>query len=174
MKTLKSICTLLIVAMCSCLNNAGSEKQNTAQNEVKVEEHVQTIQAKRLTEEPGVVFYDITLEKALEKAKLEGKYVLIDCHTKTCGPCHKMEKEVFPQEKLGKYVNEYFVPIMMDMEEGEGLEIAEKYNIQIFPTLLILLPNAAKEGEMGMMQTVASKLSDRDIRILSDYVSAIH
>ena len=34
--------------------------------------------------------------------------------------------------------------------------------------------DAAKEGEMGMMQTVASKLSDRDIRILSDYVSSIH
>lgn len=34
--------------------------------------------------------------------------------------------------------------------------------------------DAAKEGERGMMQTVASKLSDRDIRILSDYVSAIH
>ena len=34
--------------------------------------------------------------------------------------------------------------------------------------------NDAKEGEMGMMQTVASKLSDRDIRILADYVSAIH
>ena len=34
--------------------------------------------------------------------------------------------------------------------------------------------DAGKEGEMGMMQTVASKLSDRDIRILSDYVSAIH
>ena len=30
------------------------------------------------------------------------------------------------------------------------------------------------EGEMGMMQTVASRLSDRDIRILSDYISAIH
>ncbi len=34
--------------------------------------------------------------------------------------------------------------------------------------------DAAKEGDMGMMQTVASKLSDRDIRILADYVSAIH
>lgn len=34
--------------------------------------------------------------------------------------------------------------------------------------------DAAKEGEMGMMQTVAARLSDRDIRILSDYVSAIH
>lgn len=34
--------------------------------------------------------------------------------------------------------------------------------------------DSAKKGEKGMMQTVASKLSDRDIRILSDYLSAIH
>ena len=34
--------------------------------------------------------------------------------------------------------------------------------------------DAEKEGEMGMMQMVAAKRSDRDIRILSDYVSAIH
>ena len=34
--------------------------------------------------------------------------------------------------------------------------------------------DAAKEGEKGMMQMVSSRLSDRDIRILSDYISAIH
>ncbi len=34
--------------------------------------------------------------------------------------------------------------------------------------------DADKEGEKGMMQMVSSKLSDRDIRILSDYISAIH
>lgn len=34
--------------------------------------------------------------------------------------------------------------------------------------------DADKEGEVGMMQTVAARLSDRDIRILSDYISAIH
>ncbi len=34
--------------------------------------------------------------------------------------------------------------------------------------------DAAKEGEKGMMQMVAARLSDRDIRILSDYISAIH
>ena len=44
-------------------------------------------------------------------------------------------------------------------------EIAEKYNIQICPTLLVLLPNAAKEGEIvgtefnidsliGMLKTI--------------------
>lgn len=150
MKTAKSICTLLIIAMCSCSNSTAPDKeqhdQGITQTETKAPEPV--IEYKTLTQEPGVVFYDMSLKDALLKAKNEGKYVLIDCNTKTCGPCRRMEKEVFPQEKLGTFVNERFVPIMADMEEGEGLEIAGKYNVQIYPTLLVLLPNAAKEGEI--------------------------
>lgn len=150
MKTGKSICTLLIVAMCSCSGSTTPVKkqQEAAQPVLQTVEQQPEKEYKKLTEEPGVIFYDITLEEALDKAKNEGKYVLIDCHTKSCGPCRKMEKGVFPQEKLGKFMNERFVPIMRDMEEGEGLEIAEKYNIQIYPTMLVLLPNAAKEGEI--------------------------
>ncbi|WP_066803439.1 c-type cytochrome [Moraxella oblonga] len=34
--------------------------------------------------------------------------------------------------------------------------------------------DAAKKGEKGMMQMVASKLSDRDIKILSEFITAVH
>lgn len=34
--------------------------------------------------------------------------------------------------------------------------------------------DSAKKEEKGMMQTVASRLSDSDIRILSEYISALH
>lgn len=34
--------------------------------------------------------------------------------------------------------------------------------------------DSAKKEEKGMMQTVAAKLSDNDIKILSDYISALH
>ena len=165
MKTVKLIGTLLIVAMCSCSDKATHVNENAVQTGTKAEETLPVIEAKALTSEPGVVFYDMSLEDALTKAKDEGKYVLIDCHTKTCGPCRRMETEIFPQERLGKFVNERFVPIMADMEEGEGLEIAKNYGVQIYPTLLILLPNAAKEGEVmgaefnldiliGMLKTI--------------------
>lgn len=149
MKKGKIICTLMIMAMCSCANTNSTVKEEQGAESPTVETPaVQAEYVKALTQEPGTVFYDLTLEKALEKAKNDGKYVLVDCHTKTCGPCRKMERETFPQEKLGKFINERFVPIMVDMDEGEGPAIAEKYNVQIFPTYLILLPNGAKEGEI--------------------------
>lgn len=34
--------------------------------------------------------------------------------------------------------------------------------------------DAAKKGEKGMMQVVAAKLSDNDIKILSDFIGALH
>lgn len=34
--------------------------------------------------------------------------------------------------------------------------------------------DAAKAGEKGMMQMVAARLSDNDIKILSEYISALH
>lgn len=34
--------------------------------------------------------------------------------------------------------------------------------------------DSAKPDEKGMMQTIAAKLSDKDIRILSEYISALH
>ena len=149
MKRGKVICTLMIIAMCSCANTNGTVKEEQKAESPKVETPaVQPDDAKAITHEPGTVFFDLNLEKALVKAKRDGKYVLLDCHTKTCGPCRRMEQETFPQEKLGKFINERFVPIMVDMDEGEGPAIAEKYDVQIFPTYLILLPNGAKEGEI--------------------------
>lgn len=34
--------------------------------------------------------------------------------------------------------------------------------------------DSAKKGEKGMMQIVASKLSDKDIKMLADFISAVH
>lgn len=34
--------------------------------------------------------------------------------------------------------------------------------------------DSAKKGEKGMMQMVAARLSDRDIKILSEFLAAVH
>ena len=86
----------------------------------------------------GTNFEDLTFKEALAKSKDSGKKLFIDCYTKTCGPCKYMVKFIFPLKECGNYFNSNYVCIMKDMEEGEGIDIAQKYNVRIYPTYLIL------------------------------------
>lgn len=86
----------------------------------------------------GVAFNDCSFSEALAKAAKEGKHVFIDCYTDWCVPCRKMANEVFPQASVGGYFNKHFVSIKMDMEKGEGPELAKRYNVKAYPTMLVL------------------------------------
>ena len=140
MKNIRSYVGLFaLMAIFACGNTKPNSQNPTPETENKVE----TVQ------EQGTVFYDITFEEALEKAKTENKHILIDFHTKTCAPCRKMEKEVFPTIECGEYINKRFIPIMIDGEDdGVGTELAKKYQIFIFPTYLILSADGFKDGEV--------------------------
>lgn len=91
-------------------------------------------------------FRSITFEEAKAAAKAEGKLVFIDFYTTWCGPCKKMASTVFPQPKVGEMMNDKFVSIKIDAEEGEGVNLAKQYNVTAYPTFII----ADTEGkEMG-------------------------
>ena len=92
----------------------------------------------------GVVFEPegTTLEQASAKAKAENKLIFLDCYTQWCGPCKKMTKEVFPQEKVGAYMNPKFVSIKIDMEGTYGAPLAKKLQIQAYPTFVIFNADA--------------------------------
>lgn len=67
-------------------------------------------------------FQELTLAKALEKAKMENKYVFVDCYTSWCGPCKMMTANVLPLKEVGEYMNETFVCVKFDMEkERDGI-----------------------------------------------------
>ncbi len=92
----------------------------------------------------GIAFEGLKFEEALAKAKAENKLVFMDCYTSWCGPCRMMDKDVFPLAEAGNYFNPRFVCIKKDMEKGEGPELAKRYKVSAFPTMLILNP----EGEV--------------------------
>ncbi len=81
--------------------------------------------------------------KALTAAKAENKLVFMDCYTSWCGPCKLMASKEFVQEKAGNYFIPRFGSVKIDMEKGEGVEIRKKYDVNAYPTLLVL--NAAGE-----------------------------
>ncbi len=89
----------------------------------------------------GVLFEKGTYEQTLVKAKNNKKgpkIIFMDCYTTWCGPCKYMSEKIFPQEHVGKFFNENFLCIKVDMEKGEGVELAKKYEIKAYPTFLIL------------------------------------
>jgi thioredoxin-related protein len=59
----------------------------------------------------------LSFEQMKEKAKKEKKYVFVDCSTTWCGWCKKMVAEVFPQEKVGDFMNGNFVSVEVQMDE---------------------------------------------------------
>lgn len=89
----------------------------------------------------GIFFENITFKQALEKAGAEGKQVFIDCFIKTCVPCKYMMRYIFPQEECGEYFNPRYVCLAMDMDEGDGPSVREKYGVGIYPTFLIVNPD---------------------------------
>ena len=85
----------------------------------------------------GIEFFKGTFNEALTKASNEGKLVFVDFYATWCGPCKQMAEKVFPDEELGKYMNEKFICLQIDVEkEGWQKEAAEKYNVTVLPTLV--------------------------------------
>lgn len=83
----------------------------------------------------GIQFFKGTFAQALAKAKSEGKPLFVDFYAVWCGPCKKMEKQIFTQPEVGEYFNKHFVAVQLDAEKPENVDAAKTYKVEAFPTL---------------------------------------
>ncbi|MCB9283348.1 MAG: thioredoxin domain-containing protein [Lewinellaceae bacterium] len=60
--------------------------------------------------------------EAFEKARREGKPILVSIGYSTCHWCHVMERESFEDEKTAAFMNEHFVNIKVDREERPDVD----------------------------------------------------
>ena len=79
-----------------------------------------------------------TWHEMLAKAKTENKLLFVDMYAVWCGPCKAMAKNVFTQFSVADKFNASFVNYMIDAEKGEGVALAEKYQVAGFPTYLFI------------------------------------
>jgi thioredoxin-related protein len=86
----------------------------------------------------GIAFESGSWADALSKAKKENKLIFLDAYTSWCGPCKMMGKNTFTDKGVGDLYNARFVNMKVDMENGEGIQIAERYGVQAYPTLLFV------------------------------------
>ncbi|HEY8954177.1 thioredoxin family protein [Chitinophaga sp.] len=91
----------------------------------------------------GIRFSDNAFEEILHTAQTTGKPIFIDVYTDWCVPCKKMAEEIFPMTAIGDFYNENFINYRINAEAGKGKVIAEKYQVNSYPTYLFL--NSAGE-----------------------------
>ena len=85
----------------------------------------------------AVKFYDGTWDQTLQQAHNTGKFIYVDAYTDWCGWCKRMDSDTFSDTTVGAYMNEHFVSVQLNMEKGEGLQLAKKYSVREYPTSLI-------------------------------------
>ena len=106
-------------------------------------------------QEPGIDFQKGTWEDVQALAKQNDKPVFIFAYSPNCQFCKKMEASVFSDKKVTTYYKTTFINYKLNLEEGQGLELAKRYNISGFPTYvyfdkdgnLLHISGAAKPGD---------------------------
>lgn len=89
----------------------------------------------------GINFFHGTWTETVAKAKSENKLIFIDFYTQWCGPCLNMAETVFVLPTVGGFYNSNFVNAKIDAENGEGINLAKKYQVRSFPTYMFVDPN---------------------------------
>jgi thioredoxin-like negative regulator of GroEL len=85
----------------------------------------------------GVRWQELTVEEALTRAAEQETQVLIDVYATWCGPCQRLDAEVFPTEVAAAATSE-LISIRIDAEAGEGPQVLERFHVVGYPTLLLL------------------------------------
>lgn len=86
----------------------------------------------------GIQFQSMSWDEALAAAQKSNKLIFMDAYTTWCGPCKALEKYTFTDPSVGTLFNASFINVRFDMEQYPGLELAEKYDVTIYPTLLFI------------------------------------
>lgn len=122
-----------------------------------------------LAQEKGTHFeYGLSWKQVKEKARVENKFLLVDCYTTWCGPCKYMSSAIFPQEKVGDFFNRNFVNVKVQFdktkEDSEEVKnwyadadiIRTEFKVEAYPTFLIFSP----EGKLVHRIVGASKAEE--------------
>ena len=107
----------------------------------------------------GIAFEHITWVEALEKAQKTNKMIFVDAFTTWCGPCKMLNTQTFPDSAVGAFFNERFINLKIDMEKGEGIQLARQYGVEVYPTLLFLQPDGLVAHRSAGFQNVAGILN---------------
>ncbi len=101
-------------------------------------------------------------KKAQEEAKADKKLLLVDfTGSDWCGWCIRLNREVFSKPEFQEYAHKNLVLLEIDFPRAKAQvdsvkkqneQLASQYQIQGFPTIIVLNSDGKKVGELGYME----------------------
>jgi thiol:disulfide interchange protein len=85
-----------------------------------------------------IKFSQQSYKQVLAKAKASHKQVFVDAYATWCSPCKELRKITFKDAKAAAYFNRHFINISVDVEKGDGVQLAKIWQVEGLPTLLIV------------------------------------
>ena len=105
--------------------------------------------------------WENNLDQAIQQAKKENKAVLVNfTGSDWCIWCKRLSSEVFQQKAFEDYADENLVLVMLDFPKDKpqsaetqsyNQNLAQKYGIQGFPTILIFDSQGKLAGQTGYL-----------------------
>lgn len=89
----------------------------------------------------GVEFRDVSWDEAVSEARRSNKLIFLHGCVDWSQPCADLGDNTFSNPDVGALFNASFINVSVDMEAYPGIELAEKYNVEVYPTLLFLDAN---------------------------------
>lgn len=84
-----------------------------------------------------ILFEEGSWKDVLQKAAAAHKRVFVDAYASWCGPCKMLKSVTFRNRKAAAFFNLHFINASIDMEKGEGVSLAQQWQIEAYPTLII-------------------------------------
>lgn len=123
--------------------------------------------------------WETDFAKASASASKSGLYMLLDFSgSDWCGWCIKLEKEVFSQAEFKKYAKGHLVCVMLDFPRQKNLkkklkdqnaELAQKYEIKGYPSVIILSPEGDLVGRTGYQEGGAKKYVEHLKKMIDEH-----
>jgi Tfp pilus assembly protein PilF/thioredoxin-related protein len=146
-----------VFVMCCAVSCSSNAKDSQAEN--KATEANVTVNFQKSS------FSDVRV-----KAALENLPIMVDFYSDYCGGCVELDEEVFQETRSAAFINQRLICLKINGQKGEGPAVMKKYQVNVFPTVLLLNPRgeeidriAGYKGKDAFMKTLKDYLEGKNI-----------
>ena len=85
---------------------------------------------------PEIKFFKGTWQQALQRAGRQNRAILAEVGASWCMPCRQLQQQTFKAPEIVGFLNKHFITVTWDAEKGEGVKLADLWQVNRYPTLL--------------------------------------